>query len=97
MGAIEDLCKYLGIERNPLQNWDDGETFSSSMPIVHPLKLLEKGRKPKLGSGTRFKKLTRSLSRTKGIKSPKRLAAWIGRRRYGTRKFSSLSRLGRKK
>lgn len=42
-------------------------------------------RKPKLGSGKRFKTLTK-----KGM-SPA-LAAWIGRKKYGKAKFAKLSR-----
>ena len=41
-----------------------------------------KKRKPKLGTGKRFKALTTKLSK-KGAKNPKALAAWIGRKKYG--------------
>lgn len=45
-------------------------------------------KKPKLGSGGRFKALA------KKVKSPA-LAAWIGRRKYGAKKFASLARKGK--
>lgn len=55
-----------------------------------------KGKKPKLGSGKRFKALKSNLEK-KGAKSPGALAAWIGRRKYGKKKFASLSAAGHKK
>jgi hypothetical protein len=45
---------------------------------------------PRLGSGGRFKALVR------GGKSPA-LAAWIGRRKYGSAKMASLSTAGRRR
>lgn len=47
-------------------------------------------RKPKLGTGTRFKKLEKKVG------SPA-LAAYIGRKKYGKKKFAQLSTKGRKK
>jgi len=48
------------------------------------------GKKPKLGSGARFKKLTSS-----GM-SPA-LAAHIGRKKYGAKKMAQMSAAGRKR
>lgn len=45
----------------------------------------------KLGTGSRFKKLVRQLSHKKGITDPKALAAWIGRKKYGKKKFQQLA------
>lgn len=53
-------------------------------------------KKPKLGTGARFKALTQKLSR-KGVKNPKALAAWIGRRKLGAKRFTKLSVQGRKR
>ena len=53
-------------------------------------------RKPKLGSGKRFKSLTAKLKK-RGAKNPKALAAWIGRKKYGKRKMASLAAKGRKR
>lgn len=50
----------------------------------------------KLGSGARFKSLTKKLSK-KGVKNPKALAASIGRKKYGPKKFAKLAARGRKK
>jgi len=53
-------------------------------------------RKPKLGTGKRFKSLTAKLKR-KGVKNPEALAAWIGRKKYGKKRFQALSAKGRKR
>jgi hypothetical protein len=45
---------------------------------------------PKLGSGARFRKLVAQLA-AKGASDPDALAASIGRRKYGARKFSRLA------
>jgi len=53
-------------------------------------------KKPKLGSGARFKSLSKSLA-AKGASNPGALAAYIGRKKYGAKKFTSLAKKGRKK
>lgn len=53
-------------------------------------------RKARLGSGRRFKSLVRKLHR-KGARSSKALAAWIGRRKYGKRRYAKLSARGRRR
>lgn len=55
-----------------------------------------KGKKPKLGSGKRFSAL-KSILAKKGAKAPGALAAWIGRRKYGAKKFTKLGVAGRKR
>lgn len=50
--------------------------------------------KPKLGSGSRFKSLSKKLS-AKGAKSPDALAAYIGRKKFGKARFQKLSVKGR--
>ena len=52
--------------------------------------------KAKLGSGARFRKLTRSLGR-KGVRNPGALAAFIGRKKYGAKRFAKLSARGRRR
>jgi len=52
-------------------------------------------RKPKLGSGKRFSTLKRSLA-ARGARNPGALAAWIGRKRYGAKKFARLGASRRK-
>ena len=49
--------------------------------------------KPPLGSGARFSALTQQLA-SKGAKDPKALAAYIGRKKYGKKKFGKLSKGG---
>jgi hypothetical protein len=46
---------------------------------------------PKLGTGARFAKLENSIAHEKGVKNPAAVAASIGRKKYGTKKFSALS------
>lgn len=53
-------------------------------------------KKPKLGSGTRFSNLSKALAK-KGASNPKALAAYIGRKKYGAKKFGKLSAKGRKR
>lgn len=43
-----------------------------------------------------FKKLTSKL-RAKGARSPKALAAYIGRKKYGKKRFQKMASRGRKK
>jgi len=43
-----------------------------------------------------FKKLSGMLAKKKGIKSPNALAAYIGRKKYGKKKFQAMSAAGRK-
>jgi hypothetical protein len=49
----------------------------------------------KLGTGERFAALKGKLA-NKGATNPGALAAWIGRKKYGKKKFASLSAKGRK-
>lgn len=51
--------------------------------------------KAKLGSGKRFKALTSTLA-AKGAKNPKALAAFIGRKKFGKKKFQKLASNGKK-
>lgn len=53
-------------------------------------------RKPKLGTGKRFAALKGKLAK-KGARSPGALAAYIGRKKYGAKKFAQLSAAGRKR
>lgn len=43
-----------------------------------------------LGSGERFRALTKALSR-RGVRNPKALAAYIGRKKYGKKRFQKLA------
>jgi hypothetical protein len=46
--------------------------------------------KPPLGSGKRFKQLARKLA-YRGARNPKALAAYIGRKKYGAKRFAKLA------
>lgn len=50
----------------------------------------------KLGTGARFKSLTKKLE-SKGAKNPKALAAWIGAKKYGKKKMTKMAVAGKKK
>jgi hypothetical protein len=54
-----------------------------------------KTRSMRLGGGGRFKRLEGQLDR-KGVQDPAALAAWIGRRKYGSARFNKLAAKGRK-
>jgi len=67
---------------------------------------MAKRKKQKVGSGKRFKSLVGKLRRKKGrtrtgksrkVRSPKALAAWIGRRKYGKKRFQKMAAAGRKR
>lgn len=49
--------------------------------------------KPKLGTGQRFRQLEGSLSQ-RGVRNPAALAAYIGRKKYGAKRFAALGRGG---
>ena len=58
-----------------------------------------KKKKAKLGSGKRFKDVSKSIQKSSG-KSKKvadAIAASIGRKKYGKKKFAALSAKGRKR
>lgn len=50
--------------------------------------------KPKLGTGERFEALSQALERD-GIRDPKALAAYIGRKKLGKKRFQKLAAKGR--
>ncbi len=51
----------------------------------------------RLGGGGRFKKLEAQLGARPGVTNPGALAAAIGRRKYGTKKFNALGAAARKR
>lgn len=51
---------------------------------------------PKLGSGKRFKMIANKLAK-QGVNDPKALAASIGRKKYGNKKFQSLAMKGKER
>jgi hypothetical protein len=53
--------------------------------------------KAKLGSGARFKALTKKIGAKKGVRDPDAVAASIGRKKYGNSKMAELAAKGRKK
>lgn len=53
-------------------------------------------RKPKLGSGVRFRRLKSQLKK-RGARNPGALAAYIGRKKYGSKKMAKMSAAGRRR
>jgi hypothetical protein len=53
-------------------------------------------KKPKLGSGKRFKELEKKVA-AHGAKNPRAVAAAIGIRKYGKRKMHELAMKGKKR
>jgi hypothetical protein len=49
-----------------------------------------------LGSGERFRRLTAELKQ-RGVKDPEALAAYIGRKKYGAKKFQQLAAKGKRR
>jgi len=52
-------------------------------------------RLPALGSGKRFKKLSSKLAARPGVTNPGALAAFIGRKKFGAKRFAKFSAKGR--
>ena len=59
---------------------------------------LSKGtKKPKLGTGQRFRILKKKLAGKKGVYDPAGLAAFIGRKSLGKAKFQALAAAGKRR
>lgn len=60
--------------------------------------MAEHGNMPKLGTGTRFKRLVRILQARKKnkVRNAAALAAFIGRKKFGKKRFQQLAAAGRK-
>jgi len=52
--------------------------------------------KARLGTGKRFAALKNKLSHNTAISNPAAVAAFIGRKKYGARRFAKLAARGRK-
>ncbi len=51
-------------------------------------------KKPKLGSGVRFKRLANKMAR-EGVNDPDAVAASIGRKKYGNKKMTAMAEKGK--
>lgn len=51
--------------------------------------------KPKLGSGARFKKLETKIAQNPKIENPAAVAASIGRKKYGKKRFQKIAAEGK--
>lgn len=50
-----------------------------------------------MAKNTKFARLSRKLSRRKGVRDPDALAASIGRKKYGKKKFQEKAAAGRRR
>lgn len=55
-----------------------------------------KEKKPRLGSGERFKQLANKMAR-EGVDNPDAVAASIGRKKYGNKRMQKMAIQGRKR
>lgn len=53
-------------------------------------------KKPKLGTGKRFRALKAKLAKQKGVTDPGALAAAIGRKKYGKKKMAAMAMKGKR-
>lgn len=53
--------------------------------------------KARLGSGRRFAALTKKIAARGGVRDPGAVAAAIGRKKYGKKRFQKLAAAGRKR
>jgi hypothetical protein len=74
-----------------------GVNETADLPLRRVREKTMAKKKPKLGTGKRFKSLKQKLARKKGVSNPGALAAAIGRKKFGKKKFAKLSAKGRKK
>ncbi len=58
--------------------------------------MAKKAKKPPLGSGKRFAAIVRQAKKG-GAKNPGAVAAAIGRKKYGAKKFAKLGATGRRR
>lgn len=54
-------------------------------------------KKPKLGSGERFAQLKRKIAAKGNVSDPGAVAAAIGRKKFGNKRFQQLAAKGRKR
>jgi hypothetical protein len=47
------------------------------------------------GGGGRFARLKRKLAKRRDVRDPGALAAWIGRRKYGNKRFQEMAAAGK--
>lgn len=58
--------------------------------------MARKRRKPKLGTGKRFRQVAASARRS-GARNPNAVAAAVGRKKYGKKRFQKMAAAGRKR
>lgn len=82
--------KSIGIEES------EGKAINRLMIATSHGRKTTNPKKPRLGSGQRFKSLVQKLKK-RGVRDPQALSAWIGRSKYGPKRFAKLSAAGRRR
>lgn len=59
--------------------------------------MARKTKKPKLGTGKRFKQVSRSVAKRGKARNPNAVAAAIGRKKYGKKRFQEMAAKGRRR
>lgn len=72
---------------------ESGATLTTAAPTLKEDTMA----KPKLGSGERFRALRSSIARRGGVRNPSAVAAAIGRRKFGAKRFAQLAAQGRRR
>lgn len=54
-------------------------------------------RRPKAGTGKRFSSLVGKLKKRRDVRNPRALAAYLGRKKFGKKRFAKMAAAGRKR
>lgn len=95
MSHTHDLhAKFRGLFRR--LHGKDG-CYNYDISSLDETNMAERHLTPKLGTGKRFESLEDSVSHEKGVHNPAAVAAAIGRKKYGKKKFAKLGEEGKKR
>jgi hypothetical protein len=92
-GVVEAFLSGKDVERLVERVTEDGA--DARMRHLDFVRVTEA--KPKLGSGARFKKLSKEIGKSGKVKDPDAVAAAVGRKKYGKKRFQKLAAKGKKK
>lgn len=90
------MSPLTGLKEGSPKDMAMDEKIAKKMPFHKSMKHKAMHKKPKLGSGKRFAALKSKLAK-KGATNPGALAAYIGRKALGKKKFQQLAAKGKKR
>lgn len=74
--------------------WQDNMNYK--LPLGQKgLQMAEPNKKAPVGQGGRFAAIKGALAKEKGVTDPGGLAAWIGRKKFGNKKFNQMAAKGK--